>query len=134
MMAYRLAASTLVLSAVLVTTSASGQEQTVKRTELMRVPVEGVEGKESVIYTADFAPGAMAPRHTHPGQEFVYVLEGSLILEPEGKPAQTLKAGETATQPANHVHAARNGSASEPAKLLVILLAETGKPLVVPAK
>jgi quercetin dioxygenase-like cupin family protein len=62
------------------------------------------------------------------------VLEGSIIVEPDGKPAQTLKQGATATQPPNQVHQARNASASEPAKVLVFVLAEKGKPLSAPAK
>ena len=128
------AAMLLAVSAGLVTAPASAQEQTVTRTELMRVPVEGFAGKEGVVYTADFAPGAAAPRHSHPGQEFIYMLEGSLVLEPDGAPARTLKAGETATQSPNHVHEARNASVSEPAKVLVVLLLDKGKPLVIPAK
>src|SRR4051794_30726657 len=95
--------------------TASAQQQTVTRTELMRVPIEGIEGRETVVYTADFAPGAVAPRHTHPGQEFLYVIAGGLVLEPEGMAAQTVKAGETATQPAGHAHLVRNASTTEPA-------------------
>jgi quercetin dioxygenase-like cupin family protein len=124
----------LAMSVAFLAAPAVGQEQTVKRTELMRVPVEGFEGKEGVIYTADFAPGATAPRHTHPGQEFVYVLQGSLVIEPDGEAAQTVKAGETVTQPPNRVHGARNGSASEPAKVLVFLLLDKGKPLAIPVQ
>jgi quercetin dioxygenase-like cupin family protein len=119
--------------AVLVGASASAQQQTATRTELMRVPIEGIEGREGVVYTADFAPGAQAPRHTHPGQEFLYVISGSLVLEPEGMAAQTVGAGETATQPAGRAHLVRNASASEPAKALVFILAEKGKPLATPA-
>jgi quercetin dioxygenase-like cupin family protein len=111
----------------------SAQQQTVTRTELMRVPIEGIQGREGVVYTADFPPGAVAPRHTHPGQEFLYVVEGSIVVEPDGMAAQTIKAGETATNPEGHVHLARNASASAPAKTLVFILAEKGKPLATPA-
>jgi quercetin dioxygenase-like cupin family protein len=128
-----LAPGMLATAATFVVATASAQQQTGTRTELMRVPVEGLEGREDVVYTADFAPGAAAPRHSHPGQEFVYVVEGSLILEPDGMAAQTLETGGTATQPAGHVHAARNASASAPTKVLVFILAEKGKPLVTPA-
>ena len=132
--ARHLVAAMLVVSVGFALAPASAQEQTVTRTELMRVPVEGLEGKEGVVYRADFAPGAVAPRHSHPGREFIYVLEGSLILEPDGMAAQTLKAGETATQPAHHVHSANNPSASEPTRVLVFMTVGKGEPLAIPAK
>jgi quercetin dioxygenase-like cupin family protein len=128
------AAMLLAVSAGLVVVPASAQEQTVTRTELMRVPVEGLEGKEGVIYRADFAPGAVAPRHFHPGQEFIYVLEGSLVLERDGMAAQTLKAGETTTQPPHHMHQAKNPSATEPARVLVFMMLGKSEPLAIPAK
>ena len=134
MSARHLTTGILALSVAFLAVPAAGQEQTVKRTELMRVPIEGYEGKEAVIYTAEFAPGATAPRHSHPGQEFIYGLQGTLIIEPDGGPAQTVTAGETVTQPPNHVHGARNGSTSEPGKALVFLLADKGKPLAIPAQ
>jgi quercetin dioxygenase-like cupin family protein len=124
----------MLAAVVALVATASAQEPTVTRTELMRVAVEGLEGKEGVVYRADFVPGAVAPRHSHPGQEFIYVLEGSLVLESDGMAAQTLKAGETATQPAHHVHMAKNPSATEPARVLVFMTLEKGEPLVIPAK
>ena len=112
---------------------AQGQP-TVKRTELQRTGLEGIEGREGVMYVADFAPGAAAPRHFHPGPEFIYILEGSLVVEPDGMPATTLKKGDTASQQAKHVHSAKNGSASEPAKVLVFLVSEKGQPLATEVK
>jgi quercetin dioxygenase-like cupin family protein len=129
-----LAAVILTAAITFVVVPASAQEQTVTRTELMRISVEGLEGKEGVIYRADFAPGAVAPRHSHPGQEFIYMLEGSIVLESDGMAAQTLKAGETATQPPHHVHMAKNSSATEPAKVLVFMTLGKGEPLAIPAK
>ena len=122
------------LAAAFITVAAAAQEQTVTRTELMRVPVEGVEGKEGVIYRADFPPGAKAPRHTHPGQEFIYVLDGTLVIEPDGGPPETIKAGGTSTNPPGRVHAARNPSATEPTHVLGFLLANKGQPLATAAK
>ena len=113
--------------------SASAQQQTVTRTELLRVPIEGIQGREGVVYTADFPPGAAAPHHTHPGQEFIYVVEGSIVIESDGMAAQTIKAGETATNPEGHAHLVRNASDSAPAKVLAFVLAEKGKPLATPA-
>ncbi len=78
-------AGSLAAAAVLAVAAASAQAPAVKRTELMRAPIEGVQGKESAIFTVDFAPGAATPRHSHSGQEFVYVLEGQFVLEPDGQ-------------------------------------------------
>jgi quercetin dioxygenase-like cupin family protein len=111
------------------------QDQPIKRTELIRADVADAAGKETVIYVADLMPGAEGARHTHYGDEFVYILDGSLIVTPDGKEPVTLKQGETAhLAPADGIHAARNGSASKPAKVLVVLVVEKGKPLSEPAK
>jgi quercetin dioxygenase-like cupin family protein len=115
--------------------SSLAQDQPIKRTELIRADVAGVAGKETVIYIADVMPGAEGARHTHYGDEFVYILEGSLTVTPDGKEPITLKQGQTAhLAPADGIHAAKNGSTSEPAKALVFLVVEKGKPLSEPAK
>jgi quercetin dioxygenase-like cupin family protein len=117
------------------TESTNAQDQPIKRTELIRADVADVAGKETVIYIADVQPGAEGARHTHYGDEFVYILEGSLTVTPDGKEPVTLKQGETAhLAPSDGVHAAKNGSTSEPAKVLVVLVMEKGKPLAEPAK
>jgi quercetin dioxygenase-like cupin family protein len=111
------------------------QDQPIKRTELIRADVSDVPGRETVIYIADVIPGGEGARHTHYGDEFVYILEGSLIVTPDGKEPVTLKQGETAhLAPSDGIHAAKNGSTSEPAKVLVVLVVEKGKPLAEPAK
>ncbi len=101
------------------------------RTELQRHDLSAA-GWESVQARIDFAPGAVAGRHTHPGEEIIYVLQGTLEYEVQGKPPMTLKAGEVLFIPAGTIHAARNvgsGIASELATYVV----EKGKPLVTPA-
>jgi quercetin dioxygenase-like cupin family protein len=114
---------------------AGAQDQPIKRTELIRADVADITGKETVIYIADVMPGAEGARHTHYGDEFVYILEGSLIVTRDGKEPVTLKQGETAhLAPADGVHFAKNGSASEPAKVLIVLVVDKGKPLSEPAK
>jgi quercetin dioxygenase-like cupin family protein len=111
------------------------QDQPIKRTELLRADVADVPGKETVIYIADVMPGAEGGRHTHYGDEFVYILEGTLVVTPDGKEPITLKSGEAAhLAPADGVHFAKNGNSSEPAKVLVVLVVEKGKPLSEPAK
>jgi quercetin dioxygenase-like cupin family protein len=111
------------------------QDQPIKRTELIRADVADVAGKETVIYIADVMPGGEGARHTHYGDEFVYILEGSLTVTPDGKEPVTLKQGDTAhLAPADGIHAAKNGSTTEPAKVLVVLVVEKDKPLAEPAK
>jgi quercetin dioxygenase-like cupin family protein len=105
------------------------EDQPITRTELLRADLAGIDGKETVIYIADVKAGAAGGKHTHYGDEFVYVLEGELVVEPVGKEPITLKAGETEHFTPDVVHAARNGSADAPAKVLVFLVVEKGKPL-----
>jgi quercetin dioxygenase-like cupin family protein len=112
----------------------SAQQQTVKRTELLKTAVEGMEGKEAVMYMAELAPGATAGKHFHPGPEFAYILDGSLILENEGQAPKTFKAGETFHNPAKIVHDAKNASPTAPTKVLVFMLIETGQPLATPVQ
>jgi quercetin dioxygenase-like cupin family protein len=114
---------------------AVAQDQPIKRTELHRSDLADVVGKEVVIYTADVTPGAEGGRHTHYGDEYVYILEGTLIVTPDGQQPITLRKGDVAhIAPKDGVHAARNGSSSEPARALVFIVAEKGKPLAEPAK
>ena len=108
---------------------ASAADQPVKRTELLRADITKAEGREGIIYIAEIVPGGVTGKHTHPGDEFVYMLEGTLIIEPEGKEPITVKVGGTAHLPEGLVHRARNASDSEPAKALVFLISQKGKPL-----
>ena len=110
------------------------QQAPVTRTTLQQKDIEGASGKEVIMYVADLIPGGVAGRHFHPGPEVAYVLEGSLVLEPEGKPALTLKKGESFHNPAKAVHNAKNGSTTQPAKVLVVLIGEKGAPLSTPVK
>lgn len=113
---------------------ATAKDPTITRTEKLRSDLAGIAGKESVIYIADLDPGAAGGKHTHYGDEFVYVLDGEIIVEPVGQPALALKAGDTGHFTPDIVHAARNASDSVPAKVLVMLVVEKGKPLAEPAK
>jgi quercetin dioxygenase-like cupin family protein len=92
-----------------------------------------VPGREVVQVRVDFAPGAFAHRHSHPGEEIVYGIEGTMEYQIDGKPPVTIKAGEVLFIPAGAIHAVKNvgsGSAAELATYIV----EKGKPLLVPAK
>jgi quercetin dioxygenase-like cupin family protein len=86
-----------------------------------------IAGHEVLQARVDFAPGASFPRHTHPGEEIIYVLSGTLEYEVAGKPV-TLKAGDVLFVPAGTVHAARNIGSTPGAELATYVL-EKGKPL-----
>jgi quercetin dioxygenase-like cupin family protein len=112
----------------------TAQEEPIKRTVLFRGNLEGVEGKEIVIFIAELAPGAVGSKHYHPGPEFFYVLEGTLAHEPEGNAAHTMKPGDFGSNPNKGVHIIRNPSTTERAKAIDFLVAEKGQPLVIPVK
>ena len=114
---------------------AAAQNQPITRTEILRSDIADFPGKQTVIYVADVAPGGEGTRHTHYGDEYVYILEGTLTIKPDGKDPITLRKGQAAhIAPEDGIHAAMNGSKSEPAKVLVILVVEKGKPLAEAAK
>lgn len=105
-----------------------------KHTQLYKVDLAGMEGKQGVVIAVEYAPGASDEKHYHPGQLFTYVLEGSVVWEVEGQPPVTLKAGDTFYDPPKRVHNHRNASTSAPAKFLVFFVEEKGQPRSVPVK
>jgi quercetin dioxygenase-like cupin family protein len=122
----------LILGSGLAPDVAQGQEAGTKRTDLQRHDLS-VPGREVVQVRVDFDPGYVSPRHTHPGEEIIYVLEGSLEYEVEGKPPVTLKAGDVLFIPAGTVHAAKNVGSGNGAELAIYVV-EKGKPLVMVVK
>jgi len=110
---------------------AKAQQPAIKRTELLKTDLAGMEGKEMNLWTADLAPGAQTGKHHHPTPRFVIVLEGSVVLEMEGKAPQTFKAGQAFQEPPDVVHNFRNASTTEPAKAIGIQYAGKGQPLQV---
>ena len=114
-------------------TYVGAQAAKMSRTELVRKPLSGVEGKEVVLFVADFPAGVAAGRHGHPGDEAMYVVQGSIVVEPDGGQPIQLKAGQATLNPAKKIHNVKNPSSSEPAKLLNCLVAEKGGALASPA-
>jgi quercetin dioxygenase-like cupin family protein len=108
------------------------QQPGVKRTDLQRHDLS-VPGREVIQVRVDFAPGAAFPRHSHPGEEIVYAIEGVMEYRIDGKPPGTLKAGEVLFIPAGAVHAVKNVGSGNAAELATYIV-EKGKPLLVPAK
>ena len=104
----------------------------VSRTDLQRHDISA-PGRETVQARIDIAPGAVAPWHRHPGEEVIYVIEGTLEYQLEGQEPVTLKTGDVLFVPAGVAHKARNRTAANGAELATYIV-EKGKPLLVPAE
>jgi quercetin dioxygenase-like cupin family protein len=89
-------------------------------------------GREAVVARVEVAPGGKAGRHTHPGEEISYILEGESLLLVDGQPPRRVKAGESFVIPAGVVHDAHNDT-NKPVKLVGVYVVEKGKPLASPA-
>jgi quercetin dioxygenase-like cupin family protein len=123
-----MATAALVAASVLALPAAQAQPSGIKRTDLQRHDLS-VPGREAVQVRVDLAPGVAFGKHTHPGEEIIYVLEGALEYEVEGKPAVTLKAGDVLFIPAGAVHSARNVGSVTGSELATYIV-EKGKPLL----
>lgn len=107
------------------------QQAGFKRTVLQQHDIS-VPGREAITTLGEFQPGASPGRHTHPGEEVSYVIEGSVVLEQDGKPNVTVHAGEAFMIPAGTVHNATN-TGTGVAKIVATYIVEKGKPLATPA-
>jgi quercetin dioxygenase-like cupin family protein len=97
--------------------------------QLMTKELLGNAGKEVLMSTVTYPPGGASPPHRHDAQVFVYVLEGELIMQVQGGPKLTLKAGDTFYESPGDVHAvSANASQTAPAKFLVFFIKEKGVP------
>ena len=126
--AVRIAATTMLINTGPLSPHAAIAQTGIKRTDLQRHDL-GATGREAIQVRVDFAPGAAFGKHTHPGEEIIYVLEGSLEYDIEGKPPVTLKAGDVFFVPAGTVHAARNVGTVNAAELATYVV-EKGKPVL----
>lgn len=107
------------------------QQAGTKRTDLQRHDLSA-PGREVIQVRVDFDPGYAAPKHTHPGEEIIYVIEGTLEYQIDGKPS-TVKAGDVLFVPAGTVHSAKNIGSSNGAELATYVV-EKGKPLITVVK
>ncbi|WP_321930385.1 cupin domain-containing protein [Paraburkholderia guartelaensis] len=104
-------------------------------TPLMTKSLDDYPGKEALMITVTYPPGAVDPVHRHHANAFVYVLEGSIVMQVKGGKEVTLTPGQTFYEGPNDVHTVgRNASQTQPAKFLVILLKDKGAPVLVPEK
>jgi quercetin dioxygenase-like cupin family protein len=102
-----------------------------------RIPVQdqdlSVPGRHAVQAKAEFDPGGAVGRHTHPGEELSIVLQGQLLLEVDGQPPRTIKAGQSFFIPAGVVHAGKNTGKGK-AVVLATYVVEKGKPVATAVK
>ena len=115
----------------------SAQDNLKGGTVLQRTELKGAPGWEAILVDRTLPPGVESGKHTQSGNEIVYIQQGSVILEVQGKPPATTKTGEAFTTAAGEVHNVKNASSSEPAKALAFYVAKKGaqlEDLAVPAK
>jgi quercetin dioxygenase-like cupin family protein len=127
--------TTMAMSAV---TGAMAQDQpaATKVSPLMKQMLADLPGREALVLTLDIPPGGGSAAHRHPGHHiFGYVLEGTYKIKLDQGEERILKKGDTFYEAPGQLHAvSANGSATEPAKVLVFIVAESGKPVTVPEK
>src|SRR5580704_1086660 len=117
----------------LVAAAAAAQEA--KVTPLMTKELSGTAGKEGTMVTVEYAPGASSPEHRHNAHTFVYVLEGSVVMQVKGGKEVTLGPGQTFYESPDDIHTvSKNASSAKPAKFLVFMVKQKGAPATVPAK
>ena len=106
--------------------------QQAKVTPLMTKELADIPGKEALMITVEYPPGGSDPVHRHNAHAFVYVLEGSVVMQLKGGTPVTLTAGQTLYEGPDDIHiVGRSASSTKPAKLLVLLLKNKGAPAVV---
>jgi quercetin dioxygenase-like cupin family protein len=117
----------------LMTGTAMAQEA--KVTPLMSKDLAEYPGKEALMITVEYPPGSSDPIHRHNAQAFVYVLEGSIVMQVKGGKQVTLAPGQTFYEGPDDVHVVgRNASSTKPAKFVVFLIKNKGAPVLVPVE
>ena len=116
---------------VLAAGSAIAQTSAIRRTPVEKADVS-VPGREAIVMRLEIDPNTVVPRHTHPGDEISYVLEGEGELLVDGEPPRKLKAGDAFVVPAGKIHGAKS-TGSVPFKVIVNYVVEKGKPVATPA-
>ena len=116
------------LAALTINTPVMAQQPGTKRTDLQRHDL-GIPGREVIQVRVDFDPGYVAPKHTHPGEEIIYVIEGTLEYYIEGQSPVKVKSGDVLFVPAGAIHSAKNIGSVNGAELATYVV-EKGKPLI----
>ena len=106
-----------------------------KVTQVLSKDLTGIPGKEGLMLTVEYPPGGADPIHRHNAHAFVYVLEGSIVMQVRGGKETTLTPGQTFYEGPDDVHVVgRNASPTKPAKFVVFFVKDKGAPVLVPAK
>ena len=109
--------------------------QEAKVTPLLSKDLTNFPGKEGLMITVEYPPGSSDPIHRHNAHAFIYVLEGTIVMQVKGGKETTLTPGQTFYEGPNDVHiVGRNASNTEPAKFIVFLLKDKGAPVLIPVK
>ena len=109
--------------------------QDAKINPLVTKDLAGIAGKEGAMLTVEYAPGASSSEHRHNAHTFVYVLEGSVVMQVKGGKEVTLGPGQTFYESPDDIHTvSKNASSAKPAKFLVFFVKDKGAPATVPAK
>jgi quercetin dioxygenase-like cupin family protein len=115
--------------------AAAAAAQDARVTPLLTRDLAGVAAQEATMVTVEYAPGGSSPEHRHNAHVFVYVLEGSVVMQVKGGKEVTLGPGQTFYESPEDVHTvSRNASATQPARFLVFFAKPKGTPLTVPAR
>lgn len=102
---------------------------------VLQQALAGIEGKEVQMVTVTYPPGTASAAHRHDANVFVYVLEGSVVMQVAGGKPMTLTAGQTFYESPTDIHSvSRNASDTQPAKILAVLVKDVGKPALVPVQ
>ena len=116
-------------------TASHGGPKDAKVTPLMTQEMKDIPGKEVLMITVDYPPGAVDPVHRHDAHSYVYVLEGSIVMGVKGGKEVTLKAGDTFYEGPDDIHTVgRNASKTKPAKFVVMLVKNKGAEFFIPVK
>jgi quercetin dioxygenase-like cupin family protein len=128
-----IAVAVTILGSAMALHVALSQAPGIKRTDLLRQDLESSPGHEAVQLRNDFNPGVAFGRHWHPGEEIIYVVEGTFQYEIDGESPRTVKAGEALLIPAGVIHSAKNVGADNAGEVSTYVV-EKGKPLTVMVK
>jgi len=135
--AYALIVWTLIAASVGVVsaTAAETEPKEAKLTELMSKDLTGLSGKEGLMLLIEYPPGSTDPIHRHNAHGFIYVLEGSIVMQVRGGKELTLTPGQTFYEGPEDVHVVgRNASETKPARFVVFFVKDKGAPVLVPEK
>ena len=125
----------VLVGALVSAAGASAAAQDTKVAPLLSRDLAGIAGKEGAMLAVEYAPGAVDPIHRHNAHVFVYVLEGSIVMQVQGGAPVTLRPGQTFYEGPDDIHlVGRNASGTEPAKFLAFFVKDKGAPILEPVR